>query len=65
MITVTTSVHFTTTRAGRKRMHASAEPVTWTRTELEAGSTSDRGVPSADTQTCASSTASTSYKPTP
>jgi hypothetical protein len=28
MITVTTQVHFTTTGAGRKRMHASAEPVT-------------------------------------
>jgi hypothetical protein len=28
MITVTTSVHFTTTCAGRKRMHASAKPVT-------------------------------------
>ena len=27
MITVTTSVHFTTTRAGRKRLHATAPPL--------------------------------------
>ena len=26
MITVTTNVHFTTTRAGRKKLHAAAEP---------------------------------------